>query len=323
MTIAQQFETSPVGRFLDVLRCPMSGERLALERDALASVDGTHRYHLTPAGIPLFAEDVLTPEAETQRHHYNKIAAAYTANLEYPHTQEYLAYLDRVALDAIGEGELGTVAELCCGRGEALTLFGTRARRYIGIDVSESMLQASQELHHHPNAIFAQADATCVPLAPGSVDTVIMLGGIHHVPARAKLFAEIARILKSGGRFLYREPVSDFVLWRGLRAIIYRLSPMLNNATERPLLYEETVPVLEQAGLHSLRYQTHGLLGFCLFMNSDVLVFNRLFRFVPGIRALTRASARLDEAVLSLPGLRRAGLQVVGIAQKPAAGAGP
>jgi ubiquinone/menaquinone biosynthesis C-methylase UbiE len=265
----------------------------------------------------LFAEDFLTPEAEAQRHHYNKIAAAYTANLEYPHTQEYLAYLDRAANDAIGEGELGTVAELCCGRGEALTLFGARARRYIGIDVSESMLQASQELHHHPNAIFAQADATRVPLAPDSVDTVIMLGGIHHVPARTKLFAEIARILKPGGRFLYREPVSDFALWRALRAVVYRLSPMLDSATERPLLYEETVPVLERAGLHSLRYQTHGLVGFCLFMNSDVLVFNRLFRFVPGIRALTRASARVDEAVLSLPGLRRAGLQVIGIAQKP------
>jgi SAM-dependent methyltransferase len=317
MSTVQQCEAGPIERFLDVLRCPISGERLALERGALASVDGAHRYDVNAAGIPLFAQDFLTPEAETQRHHYNKIAAAYTANLEYPHTQEYLAYLDRAARDAIGEGDLGTVAELCCGRGEALALFGARARRYIGIDVSESMLQASQELHSHPNAIFAQADATRVPLAPGSVDTVIMLGGIHHVPPRAQLFSEIARILKPGGRFLYREPVSDFVLWRGLRAIIYRLSPMLNSATERPLLHAETVPVLERAGLHSLRYQTHGLLGFCLFMNSDVLFFNRFFRFVPGIRALTRAFARMDEALLSLPGLRRAGLQVVGMAQKP------
>jgi len=45
---------------------------------------------------------------------------------------------------------------------------------------------------------------------------------------------------------------------------------MLNHATERPLLYEETVPLLEHAGLRSIRYQTHGFFGFCLFMNSDV-----------------------------------------------------
>lgn len=53
-------------------------------------------------------------------------------------------------------------------------------------------------------------------------------------------------------------------------------------------------------------------------MNSDVLVFNRLFRFLPGIRGLTRLFARIDHVTLRLPGLARAGLQVVGVAQKPA-----
>jgi ubiquinone/menaquinone biosynthesis C-methylase UbiE len=318
MAVARQSEQDSVERFLDLLRCPASGERLIRAQDALVTEGGTHRYRVNEAGIPLFAENSLSVEAEAQRDHYNKIAAAYTANLGYPHTQEYLAYLDRAALDAMGEGDLGTVAELCCGRGEALALFGRQIRRYIGVDVSENMLQATQAEHRDEKAIFVQGDATRVPLASESVDSVVMLGGIHHVPARAELFAEIARILKPGGRFLYREPVSDFALWRGLRAVIYRLSPMLNHETERPLLYEETVPVLERAGLRTLRYKTHGLFGFCLFMNSDVLFFNRFFRFVPGIRAMTRASARIDEALLGLPGLGRAGLQVIGLAQKPA-----
>ncbi len=52
-------------------------------------------------------------------------------------------------------------------------------------------------------------------------------------------------------------------------------------------------------------------------MNSDVVFFNRFFRFVPCIRAVTRTSARLDEAILNLPGLARAGLQVIGVAEKP------
>ena len=220
--------------FLDILRCPRSGERLMIEGEALATMDGRQRYRVNGTGIPMFAEDFVSPEAETQRRHYNKIAAAYTANLGYPHTREYLAYLDRAVLEAVGQGGLGTVAELCCGRGEALTLFGSRVRRYIGIDVSESMLQSTLKQHDHPNAILLQADATRVPLSSESVDTVVMLGGIHHVPERARLFLEIARILKPGGRFVYREPASDFLLWRALRAVIYRLSPMLNHDTERP-----------------------------------------------------------------------------------------
>ena len=99
--------------------------------------------------------------------------------------------------------------------------------------------------------------------------------------------------------------------------MIYRVSPILDHTTERPLLYDETVPLLEAAGLCPLAWRTHGFLGFCLFMNADVLAFNRLFRFVPGIRAITRAATRLDEWTVNLPGFRRAGLQVIGAAEKP------
>jgi hypothetical protein len=52
-------------------------------------------------------------------------------------------------------------------------------------------------------------------------------------------------------------------------------------------------------------------------MNSDVLVFNRLLRFLPGIREITRWAARVDGWTLKLPGLAGAGLQVVGVAEKP------
>jgi hypothetical protein len=64
-------------------------------------------------------------------------------------------------------------------------------------------------------------------------------------------------------------------------------------------------------------WRSLGFFGFCFFMNSDVLIFNRLFRFIPGIRAITRAAARLDAATARIPGLRGAGLQVIGVAQKP------
>jgi hypothetical protein len=52
-------------------------------------------------------------------------------------------------------------------------------------------------------------------------------------------------------------------------------------------------------------------------MNSDVLVFNRAFRFVPGVRWVTRMATLFDEWALQLPGLQSAGLQVVGVAEKP------
>ena len=99
--------------------------------------------------------------------------------------------------------------------------------------------------------------------------------------------------------------------------MIYRLSPILDAGTERPLVYQETVSPLEKAGFRLKTWRTYGFLGFCFFMNSDVLVFNRLFRFIPGIRGLTRLVVALDELTLKLPGMARMGLQVVGVAEKP------
>lgn len=301
---------------LSFLRCPVSGERLRLESGALVSESGAHRYALTASGIPLFAEQFCSADGRAQQSHYDKVAHAYLESLAYPHTQEYTDYLDRAFLSRVPD-DMGSVAEICCGRGEAFRLLGERVRVGVGVDVSVSMLEAARPDFDRARYAFIQGDATMLPIADGAFDNVVMFGGIHHVNDREKLFAEVCRILKPGGRFYWREPVSDFFLWRWLRALIYRISPALDHETERPLVYEETVPVLERAGMRLADWGTYGFFGFCLFMNSDVLVFNRAFRYIPGIRALTRWSARLDDLIVRLPGFRRAGLQAIGFAQKP------
>jgi SAM-dependent methyltransferase len=311
-----RLRSAGLGEILPLLRCPETGARLLQQDNRLATSSGDRSYALSDSGIPLFAERFCSDDARVQQAHYETIAAAYVENLAYPHTQEYMAFLDRALFAAIGDRRLGTVAELCCGRAEAFHLLSERMERGIGVDISVSMLDAAMRDNRADHLFFVQGDATRLPLASESFDTVFMLGGIHHVRDRRGLFAEVARVLKPGGWFYFREPVSDFALWRGIRAVVYRLSPMLNHETERPLLYRETAPVLAASGMSLRHWTTHGFFGFCLFMNSDVLVFNRLFRFIPGIRAMARVAAQIDVGCLSLPFLRCAGLQVVGAACK-------
>jgi SAM-dependent methyltransferase len=306
------------GEALDLLRCPASGERLQRSGAELVTESGAYRYALTASGIPLFAERFISADGRVQQSHYDKVANAYLESLTYPHTLEYTDYLDRAFLSRVPD-DMGVVAEICCGRGEAFRLLGDRVRKGVGVDVSVSMLEAARTGFDAGRYTFVQGDATMLPIAGATFDNVVMFGGIHHVNDREKLFSEVARILKPGGRFYWREPVSDFFLWRWLRAIIYRLSPALDHETERPLIYDETVPVLERAGMRLADWGTYGFLGFCIFMNSDVLVFNRAFRYVPGIRAVTRLAARFDDAVVHIPGLHRAGLQAIGFASKPRA----
>lgn len=299
-----------------LLRCPATGRSLEREGRGLRALGGGPVYVVNADGIPLFAQHEIANDARRQQAHYDHVARAYEENLGYPHTRAYYDYLDDALFAAIGTAPLGVMAEICCGTGVATKMFAGRYERAVGVDISLGMLARAVRGHTGEQAVFVQGDATNLPLADATFDTVVMLGGIHHVNDRAVLFAEVARILKAGGRFIFREPVSDFFLWRALRAIIYRLSPILDHATERPLLWRDTVPVLETSGLSMRHWSTHGFLGFCIFMNSDVLFVNRLFRFVPGIAAITRASASFDARVLQLPGFSYSGLIVVGVAQK-------
>lgn len=302
---------------LRLLQSPLDGARLRAEPGALVAEENGHRFSVAPGGIPLFAEAFCSAEGRIQKEHYDAIAAKYFENLAYPHTEAYMDYLDRALLDAVDRRALGTAAEICCGSGEALKLLGSSIGTGVGVDLSLNMLQTGRRKNPAGNLHFVQGDATRLPLVDDAFESVFMLGGIHHVGDRRALFSEIHRILKPGGRFYFREPLNDFWLWQALRAVIYRLSPILDHQTERPLRWTETVLALRRAGFRSRLWQPVGLIGFCLFMNSDVLVVNRLFRFVPGIRSIVRAFCRLDERMLRVRGLRPAGLQVVGVAVKP------
>ena len=302
---------------VECLRCPRTGQGLRLDGDCLVTENGDRKYPISPSGVVQFEATAAPGEARIQQEHYDRIASAYSANLSYPHTQEYSGYLDDKLLHAMSEARLGSVAEICCGSGEAFRLLKKPIGNGIGVDISAMMLEAARTAFPAPHYQFIQGDATKLPLKDRIFDTVIMNGGIHHVNARQRLFDEIFRILKPNGNFYFREPCDDFFLWRGIRKVIYRVSPMLDHETERPLRHAETVPYLERAGFRVRKWETCGFAGFCIFMNSDVLVFNRLFRFVPGIRALTRLAATLDDWTVRLPMLRKAGLQVVGWAQRP------
>jgi len=303
---------------LDWLCCPVSHRPLVFNDNKLITDDGVHKYEISNSGIPLFATEYISNETARQKEHYDKVAEKYIENLSYPHTEEYNKYLDKVFNEYFKDADLSSIAEICCGQGEVLAFVGTNNVSGLGIDISTNMLEAALQKHREHNSfMFVQGDATKQPILDDKFSTVVMLGGIHHVPNREALFSEIFRILKPGGKFYFREPVSDFYLWKFLRAIIYRLSPALDADTERPLVWKETVPLLVNKGFKLIAWRTAGFLGFCIFMNSDVLIFNRLFRFIPGIRFITKFAALFDELLLKMPGLGRAGLQVIGVAQKP------
>ena len=124
-----------------------------------------------------------------------------------------------------------TVVDIGCGAGMDLLLAARRvgpAGRAIGVDMTEAMRQraaagAAQCGLHHVDV--RAGDATSLPVDTASVDIAISNGVLNLVPEKERAVAEIARILKPGGRVQIGDIVigevlddtalADIDLWTG------------------------------------------------------------------------------------------------------------
>lgn len=101
-------------------------------------------------------------------------------------------FLDRLA------GRSGTLLDLGCGGGWALFAQG---REVVGVDIAQRSLEAAHEMY----PLTVAAHWTKLPFADNSFDTVVSSDVLGHVPfdEKDRVFAELYRVLKPGGRTLH------------------------------------------------------------------------------------------------------------------------
>ena len=107
-----------------------------------------------------------------------------------------------VALD-VGSGPGNVTAQLASAAGpDGLAL---------GIDISEPMLARAVEAQAGPNVGFLRADAQQLPLRDETVDAAVSLAVLQLIPNPAATLAEIARVLRPGGRMAVMVPTAGAV----------------------------------------------------------------------------------------------------------------
>ena len=109
-------------------------------------------------------------------------------------------------LDAAG----GRVLDLGCGTGEpAVRVARTTGAEVVGISVSAEDVRcatARAEAAGLADRVrFEVADAMAPPFPANSFDAVLALESMGHMPDRARVLAEIARMLRPGGRLAFCE----------------------------------------------------------------------------------------------------------------------
>jgi ArsR family transcriptional regulator len=185
--------------------------------------DGTSRFYSMPAEDldsaakrlwPLIREQVATTSGAAQDE--RRLRGVLTRRRA--KSQEFFATAaggwDRLREDLFGDSfflwaVLGlidpslVVGDLGCGTGQLTETVAPYVKQVVAVDSSPDMLDAARaRVGAADNVDLRQGDLENLPLAAGELDAAMLSLVLHYAPAPGKALAEVARVLRPGGRAL-------------------------------------------------------------------------------------------------------------------------
>ena len=121
------------------------------------------------------------------------------------------------------------VVDVGCGTGIQSLTFADLGYRVLGVDIAEGLLKiAEQKLDSRfpSRATFIRGDAQCLPFPSGIADVVNCCGPtISFVPDYGQAFAEMARVLRPGGRLILEceQKWNLDMFWEVVNAVLWNV----------------------------------------------------------------------------------------------------
>jgi ubiquinone/menaquinone biosynthesis C-methylase UbiE len=132
----------------------------------------------------------------------------------------YIQLYHRTATQADLRGK--RVLEVGCGHGGGASYLKRTLRpdSYTGLDLNRGAIAFCRRRHSLPNVDFVHGDAEKLPFPDRSFDAVINVESSAAYPHFSRFLAEVARVLRPGGHFLYTDlrPRRNIAEWEAALA---------------------------------------------------------------------------------------------------------
>jgi SAM-dependent methyltransferase len=116
----------------------------------------------------------------------------------YEDTAAELEPAAEVAVDALGVSVGDRLLDVACGTGNAAAVATARGALVTGLDGSPRLLSVARE--RVPAGEFVEGDAAHLPFADGAFDAAVSVFGVIFARPAERAAAEIARVVRPGGR---------------------------------------------------------------------------------------------------------------------------
>jgi SAM-dependent methyltransferase len=151
------------------------------------------------------------------------------------------AYPLEYSYHLLGDVRGKRIVDFGCGSGANSLLLAARGAQVVGVDISQDLLRLAQRRlavnQRQDGAQFIAGSAHDLPFPDGSIDIVFGIAILHHLDL-ALVSREVHRVLRTGGRGIFQEPVRNSAVVRFVRSLIPYKAPDIS-PYERPLTDEE------------------------------------------------------------------------------------
>jgi SAM-dependent methyltransferase len=141
--------------------------------------------------------------AQVERETWNRSAACYIDN-----TAKLTTHAVNLLLEAARLTSESRALEVGCGPGHITRMMADSGAKVTGVDLAPRMVEVASQLY--PSIEFKEANAEKLPFDADTFDVVLINFSIHHFARPEKACAEIRRVLKPGGRFVFAGPIEQF-----------------------------------------------------------------------------------------------------------------